>query len=205
MFGAYEYQNKLEDVSILLNIFHFTKLKELNTFWYNRSFITANITKQFYPVLDQPLMLQSGTYGLSYFGNYHTYGDFRAILKYETYFFNMRKNLKHWAPSASSSVTILHSQACWKAFLSWISPGRFFWATLLLFFSWIIPSKSQVITAGYICSNALHFDNLPPAKPSEDLITPPWWCSRAWSLWWSLNLNISKVYPFDDLWPWTFL
>ena len=109
MFGAYEYQNKLEDVSILLNIFHFTKLKELNTFWYNRSFITANITKQFYPVLDQPLMLQSGTYGLSYFGNYHTYGDFRAILKYETYFFNMRKFLGfRFAPFAFGHFGMLN-------------------------------------------------------------------------------------------------
>lgn len=87
--GGYMYKNRSEDIDILLNIDHFTKLRKLSKMWYNRNFLSAGFTKQIRPVLNEPLMVNSD-FGLPFFG-YPGPSDVRTTLKLETVFFNMQK------------------------------------------------------------------------------------------------------------------
>lgn len=88
--GGYIYQKRLEDIDILLNIDHFTKLKKLGGKWLNRNFFGVGFTKQIRPVLDQPLRVSS-IFGLPYFRGYPGPSDMRSTLKSEMVFFNMQK------------------------------------------------------------------------------------------------------------------
>lgn len=88
--GGYIYQKKWEDIDILFNVDHFTKLKKLKGKWLNRNFFSAGFTKQISPVLDQPLNINS-VFGLPYFRGYPGPSDIRSTAKAETVFFNMRK------------------------------------------------------------------------------------------------------------------
>lgn len=89
-FGGYSYKGGLEDVDLLLNVDHFTRLKKINPKWYNRQFYSFGITRQFNPVLNQPLYLKS-EFGLPYFNNVYINADFRATTKIEAVFYNLRK------------------------------------------------------------------------------------------------------------------
>ena len=105
--GANSYQQNLEDFDILLDFNHFTQLKKMSDQWYNRNFITASITKQINPVLDQPLILQSN-YGLPYFGSSTLIGDLRTTLTGQAVFFNMRKFLGfRFAPFIFTDMSLL--------------------------------------------------------------------------------------------------
>ena len=110
--GGYS-NHGLEDFTLLLNYYHFTKLKELGPSWYNRNFLTLNLTKQMTPILDQPLLLQSGMFGLPYFntlpiGDPRITGDFRTTLKGESVFYNMKKYLGfRFAPFAFVNAILL--------------------------------------------------------------------------------------------------
>jgi hypothetical protein len=88
--GGFSYQKKLEDIDILLNVDHFTRLKKLGPKWYTRNFFSAGFTKQISPTLSQPLNLNS-IYGLNYFRGDPGPADVRSTIKAETVFYHLRK------------------------------------------------------------------------------------------------------------------
>lgn len=90
--GGYFYRRQFEDVDMLFNIDHFTRLRKLNPAWYNRLFISTGISAQTNPVLNVPLYLNSN-YGLPYFSNDSLQSDLRATLKIESVFYNTTKIL----------------------------------------------------------------------------------------------------------------
>ncbi len=104
--GGYMYKNRLEDIDMLFNIDHFTRLRKINSQWYTRDFLSIGYTKQLNPVLNQPLVLNS-TFGLPFFG-YPGPSDLRTTAKAEAVFFNMRK---FWgfrlAPFVFADVSVL--------------------------------------------------------------------------------------------------
>lgn len=88
--GGYTYKGKWEDLDLLLNVDHFTRKKVLSREWLYRQFYTLGITRQFYPVLNAPLNLRS-TFGLPYFRDLLIPLDFRATVKTEAVFYNLRR------------------------------------------------------------------------------------------------------------------
>ena len=104
--GGYMYKNRLEDIDMLFNIDHFTRLKKINSQWYTRDFLSIGYAKQLNPILNQPLRLNS-TYGLPFF-RYPGPSDLRTTAKAEAVFFNMRK---FWgfrlAPFIFADVSVL--------------------------------------------------------------------------------------------------
>lgn len=90
--GGYYYRKRFEDVDLLLNIEHFSRLKKLGRSWYQRTFLTTGITAQANPVLNSPLFLNS-EYGLPYLDNGNIQSDLRVSLKAESVFYNTTKIL----------------------------------------------------------------------------------------------------------------
>jgi hypothetical protein len=90
--GGYLYRDHFEDVNMLFNVEHFTRLRKLNTRWFNRVFISTGITAQANPKLNAPLYL-NGNFGLPYFSNDSLRSDLRATIKLETVFYNTTKIL----------------------------------------------------------------------------------------------------------------
>lgn len=90
--GGYFYRTRFEDIDLLFNVDHFTRLRKLGGSWFNRIFINTGITAQANPVLNTPLYLNSD-YGLSYFNNGALTSDMRATLKAESVFYNTTKVL----------------------------------------------------------------------------------------------------------------
>jgi hypothetical protein len=105
--GGYFYRKRFEDVDLLFNVDHFTKLRKLNNNWYNRIFINSGITAQVNPVLNTPLFLRSD-FGLPYFNNGTLSSDLRATIKVETVFYNTTKILGfRFAPFAFADAILL--------------------------------------------------------------------------------------------------
>ena len=90
--GGYHYKGKWEDVDLLLNVDHFTRLKQINNKWYKRFFVSAGFTKQFAPVLEQSLLIRS-IYGLPYFEYGYVSADMRTTVKSELVFYHTKKFL----------------------------------------------------------------------------------------------------------------
>ena len=90
--GGYHYKGKWEDVDLLLNVDHFTRLKQINSKWYKRFFVSAGFTKQFAPVLEQSLLIRS-IYGLPYFEYGYVSADMRTTVKSELVFYHTKKFL----------------------------------------------------------------------------------------------------------------
>ena len=90
--GMYTKASKVEDFDILLNVDHFTSLKKISSHWLNRNFFSAGFARQFSPVLEPALQLNSN-YGLPYFNNGDIKADMRITAKAETVFFNVKKFL----------------------------------------------------------------------------------------------------------------
>ena len=90
--GGYFYRKRFEDVDLLFNVDHFTRLKKLSSSWFNRIFISTGITAQANPVLNTPLYLKS-SYGLPYFNNGTLSSDLRVSIKAESVFYNTAKIL----------------------------------------------------------------------------------------------------------------
>lgn len=88
--GGYSYNKSFEDVDLLLNIDHISRLEKLSSKWFNRNFYSVGITKQVNAQLNQPLFLNS-VFGLPYFQNGTINADLRATVKGESVFFNMNK------------------------------------------------------------------------------------------------------------------
>ncbi len=90
-FGGNKYENKWEDVDLLMGIEHFTRLKKIGGKWLNRNFYSASFTRQIKPVLNQPLFIRSA-FGLPYYHDDGTLSaDFRGTVRGEMVFFNMQK------------------------------------------------------------------------------------------------------------------
>lgn len=88
--GGYVYKKRFEDIDILLNVDHFTRLRKLGGQWLNRNFLSAGFAKQIRPVLNQPLSIHS-IFGLPYFRGNPGPSDVRSTVKGESVFFNMHK------------------------------------------------------------------------------------------------------------------
>ncbi len=88
--GGYTYQNRVEDLDLLVNVDHFTQLKKLNSKWLNRNFYSLGFTRQFSPQLNPPLRLNS-VFGIPYHWNGNINADLRGTMRGETVFFNMNK------------------------------------------------------------------------------------------------------------------
>ena len=105
--GGYFYRKRFEDVDLLFNFEHFTRLRKLSTNWFNRVFVTTGITAQPNRVLNQPLYLNSG-FGLPYFNNGTLDSDLRASIKGESVFYNTKKILGfRFAPFFFTDVILL--------------------------------------------------------------------------------------------------
>ena len=89
-FGGFSHDKKFEDVDLLLNVDHFTRLKKMGSKWLGRNFYSVGITKQINPRLNQPLLLKS-IFGLPYYNDAFINADFRGTIKGEGVFFNMNK------------------------------------------------------------------------------------------------------------------
>lgn len=85
--GSYLYEKKLQDIDVLLNLDHFSKLRYMGNRWKQRTFISAGIGKQINKSLNQPLFLKN-QYGLPEFDNGERPGDTRITLRTETVFFS---------------------------------------------------------------------------------------------------------------------
>lgn len=93
--GAFRAANAFEDVSLLLAVNHFTRLRQLSPEWYNRFFISLSYTRLSNITLNEPLKLQS-QFGLPYFRtdslNFLEFSS-RATCKFESVFFNLHRIL----------------------------------------------------------------------------------------------------------------
>jgi hypothetical protein len=106
-FGGYRFKGRWEDLNILFNVEHFTRLKQLSANWYKRYFFSAGITRQFTPVLDRSLQLRS-EFGLPYFEYGYAASDFRATSKAEIVCYNTRKFWGfRFAPFAFGDIILL--------------------------------------------------------------------------------------------------
>lgn len=91
-FGGYFHRKRFEDIDILFNVNHFTRLRKMSSNWYNRVFIGSGISIQANPVLNTPLFLNSD-FGLPYFSNGTLSSHLRATAKAESVFYNTTKIL----------------------------------------------------------------------------------------------------------------
>ncbi len=90
--GGYSYKNRMEDIDILLNVEHFTRLKRMGSKWLNRNFYNIGFTRQLNTQLNPPLLLRSA-FGIPYHWNGTIDADFRGTLRGETVFINLNKIL----------------------------------------------------------------------------------------------------------------
>jgi len=105
--GGYFYRKRFEDVDLLFDVNHFTRLRKLSASWYSRIFMGAGITAQANPVLNAPLFLNSD-FGLPYFGNGSLNSDLRATVKAESVFYNTTKILGfRFAPFVFTDIILL--------------------------------------------------------------------------------------------------
>lgn len=105
--GGYFAHRHFEDVDILFNIDHFTRLRKLSSNWYNRVFLSSGVTLQANQVLNTPLFLNSD-FGLPYFNNGTLNSDFRSTVKIESVFYNTTKVLGfRFAPFVFSDAILL--------------------------------------------------------------------------------------------------
>jgi len=107
--GGYS-NHSFEDVGVLLNVLHFTRLRRMTPTWFNRFFVTAGFAKQINPdtLLTQPLTLQSSNFGLPKYNSGILATQIRTTVKFEADFYN---NVKHagfkFAPFAFADVAVL--------------------------------------------------------------------------------------------------
>ena len=105
--GGYFYDKRFEDVDLLLNVDHFTRLRKLNKNWFHRLFVSTGITAQANPYLNTPLYMNSN-FGLPYFRNGALDSDLRGTLKWESVFYNTKKILGfRFAPFLFTDAVLL--------------------------------------------------------------------------------------------------
>jgi len=85
--GASLYKKQVQDIDILLNLEHFSKLRYLSDRWKLRHFVSVGVGRQINKVLNQPLFIRN-QFGLPEFDNGELPGDTRISLKTESVFFS---------------------------------------------------------------------------------------------------------------------
>ena len=106
-FGGFFYRKRFEDVSLLMNVEHFTRLKKINSKWYQRTFISTGLASEINPVYNSPLFINS-VYGLPYFNPENINSDLRTTIKLESVYYNTTKILGfRLAPFVFSDLTML--------------------------------------------------------------------------------------------------
>lgn len=110
--GGYRDRNSFEDISLLMGLNHFTRLREINKYWYNRTFLAFNYTRNFRRKLGEPLFVQS-EYGLPYLRSDSIFllqASTRVTVKVESVFFNLKTLLGfRFAPFIFSEFAFLRS------------------------------------------------------------------------------------------------
>ncbi|MBK6633790.1 MAG: hypothetical protein IPG38_05300 [Chitinophagaceae bacterium] len=105
--GAYYHQKRFEDIDLLFNVEHFTRLKRMSQSWYQRTFINTGIAVQVNPFLNSPLFLNSD-FGFRYFNNSTYNSDIRMTLKTESVFYNTKKILGfRFAPFVFGDIILM--------------------------------------------------------------------------------------------------
>ncbi len=90
--GGFFYRHRFEDMGLLFNLDHFSRLKKLNSKWFHRTFISTGIAAQVNPVFNTPLLINN-SYGLPYFNPDNINADMRSTLKIESVYYNTTKIL----------------------------------------------------------------------------------------------------------------
>ena len=108
--GGYFYKQHLQDLSFLISLESFTRLRKLgNSKWLVRHFINGSLTQQNLTKLNLPLYLNS-IYGLPEFSNPDTTGATRLTLNSQTVFYNTWKFLGfNFAPFTYFSLSYLRA------------------------------------------------------------------------------------------------
>jgi hypothetical protein len=105
--GSFFNRHRFEDVNLLFNIEHFSRLKKLNSKWYHRTFISTGIAGQVNPVFNTPLLINND-YGLPYFNPDNINADMRTTLKLESVYYNTAKILGfRLAPFVFADLSLL--------------------------------------------------------------------------------------------------
>jgi hypothetical protein len=105
--GGFFYRHRFEDLNLLFNLDHFTRLKKLSSKWYHRTFLSAGIAGQVNPVFNTPLLINND-YGLPYFNPDNINADMRSTVKIESVFYNTAKILGfRLAPFIFSDFSLL--------------------------------------------------------------------------------------------------
>ncbi|MES1222051.1 MAG: hypothetical protein ABUT20_41530 [Bacteroidota bacterium] len=105
--GAFTYQKKFQDISLLFNTDFFTKLFSINHNWSNRNFIGLSVAREINYSLNEPLMI-TGDFGIPYVPYDSMPGDFRTTLKVESVFYSPWKLLGfRFAPFVFSNLSLL--------------------------------------------------------------------------------------------------
>ncbi|RYY64714.1 MAG: hypothetical protein EOO13_18145, partial [Chitinophagaceae bacterium] len=104
--GGFAQKNGFEDIDLLGSINHFTKLKTIDKYWYNRNFLSIAYTRQVNPLLNEPLFLDS-EFGLPYYQRGLLEGQMRTSVKMESVFYHMKKILGfRFAPFAFTDFAL---------------------------------------------------------------------------------------------------
>jgi hypothetical protein len=85
--GGFKTDGGMEDVSLLFNLEHFSKLQRFGRRWHTRKFTSFGFTQQIHTILDQPLFLSS-IYGLPELSNGAVAAQTRITLKRENVFYS---------------------------------------------------------------------------------------------------------------------
>lgn len=100
-------QSRMEDISLLLSVDHFTKIRWLNPRWLNRNFVSISYSKQIHPSLNAPLVLQS-EFGMPYSRVNAGPAEERTTVKLESVFYHTQKLIGfRFAPFAFTDVSFL--------------------------------------------------------------------------------------------------
>jgi hypothetical protein len=90
--GSFVDKNKLEDAVLQAGVSGFTGLKKLTAKWKNRNFVRVDFTKIYKNTLGFPIVLETEN-GLPYFKSVGIAADMRAIIKFESVYYNLQKIL----------------------------------------------------------------------------------------------------------------
>ena len=105
--GGYSTEGKLQDIDLLASVDHFTRLRKLDSKWFNRNFVSLSFTRQLNPLLDDSLYLRSD-FGLPYFTNGDIRSDERTTIKLESVFYNLNTILGfRFAPFVFCDISFL--------------------------------------------------------------------------------------------------
>jgi hypothetical protein len=109
--GSYMHAKRLEDIDLLFNTDYFSRLVNLGPKWKQRSFLSAGITGQVNPVLNEPLFLES-SFGLPEYRNGGIIGgDIRSTIKGETVFYSPYNFLNfRFAPFIFGNMSMITPQ-----------------------------------------------------------------------------------------------